>query len=274
MKRTACFLFLLASSVSAQGPKEFYVTAAGISDVPPYRSDSILDVTPEGPDVRIRYIVIAPWGKYRKSGSLLESVSFGIVANCGGNEVALRFPYRAQIDLKQLNEHAPEIGRLLELWNDVKMNAFGASQDIRGISEQTDLEVQQAGAAIVPELMSGRFDKGFSDGRMAAALADYRGPVRAPDFAAQLMNADTDQVASYVAPEYPLAAKATGAKGRVLLQLRVDPESGAVTDAIALNGHVLLKPPAVAAARKWRFVPGTTAAQPIHALLDFAWRCP
>ena len=320
MKRAACWILCaaLAGNFSfAQGLTQFYVTATAISDTPPFGSDFVLDVTPKGADVRVRYIRIGPlgsgcWrtitvkavetmlrdttpakivgtnnpcavspevfsetlGKYGKTGTLLSSVSFGIVAKCGEREVALRFPYRAQINLERLKQGAPRVAELLNLWDEVKTTAFGSAEPFQGSSVETDLDLQQAGAAIVPELMSGRFDRGFAGGSISKQLSDYRGPVRPADYTVQLMNADAYQFASYVAPAYPPAAKVTQAHGRVLLQLRMDRETGEVQDVVALNGDPVLTPAATGAAMKWRFVPGTVTEQPIHAMLDFAWRCP
>jgi len=212
--------------------------------------------------------------KYPKAGLIFASVGFGVVAQCGGREVALKFPYRARIDLEQLKQGAPQIAQLLNLWDDVKATAFGASEPFKSGSIDLDLGLQQAGAAIVPELLAGRFDAGFSEGAIAKVLADYHGPVLPPDFTAELVNASDYPFASYAPPVYPPVAKVTRSFGSVLLELKIDQSSGEVRQAVGLSGDPLLSSAALEAARKWRFVPGAISAQPIRVMLDFAWRCP
>ncbi len=63
-------------------------------------------------------------------------------------------------------------------------------------------------------------------------------------------------------PAYPPAAKAVRAAGRVTVQVVID-ESGNVISASAASGHPLLKPAAVAAARRAKFSPTMLSGQPV-----------
>ena len=308
-----CGFFACICSGLAQAPTQFYLTASVNTDTEPFHSDFILDVSPEGADVHVRYIRIGPLGggcsrtttvkavntqiqeaalskiigtnnpcsvspdnlsetlsQYPKKDLMLSSVRFGIVAMCGGNEVVLDLPERQRIDLDRLRQDAPTIARLWSLWDEVEVAVFGGSSPFT----EKDVELQQAGAAIVPDLMAGKFNKGFVDKSVENDLSDYRGPVKPGDFTAQLMNAETYQFASYVSPMYPEMAKLSNVHGRVMLEAAVDVTSGEVRGVTALNGDALVTQAAIDAARRWRFVPGTVTSQPIHAVLDFAWRCP
>jgi hypothetical protein len=203
---------------------------------------------------------------------MFASSRLGIVAQCGGREVVLHFPWRKRIAMDELRQDAPQLARLSDLWDEVKTLGFGGAWQFA--TETTEeMKQQQAGAEIAPEIVAGRFDSGFV-ASVAQLLENYHGPVKDGDFTAALMNPDAYKFASYVAPEYTPLARALEARGRVLLQLRVDPGTGNVRDATALSGDPTLAAIATTAAQKWRFVPGTTSAQPIHAMLDFAWRCP
>jgi TonB family protein len=53
-------------------------------------------------------------------------------------------------------------------------------------------------------------------------------------------------------PEYPAVAKAAGAEGIVQVQITVD-ENGQVVDAVASEGHPLLRQAALDAAKQWQF---------------------
>jgi TonB family protein len=185
------------------------------------------------------------------------SASVSIVAQCGDHEAKLQLSDRSGVDFDQL-----------------RMRTLGAARPFDRPSPEQNFSLQQAGAAIVPELLVGQFDAGFSDGTLGKVLADYRGPVKPGDFTAQLMNADTYQFANYVPPIYPAVAKLSQIHGRVMLEVGVDAASGEVRGVTAPNGDPLLTQAAIAAAQKWRFVPRTVSSQPIHAMLDFAWRCP
>lgn len=63
-------------------------------------------------------------------------------------------------------------------------------------------------------------------------------------------------------PAYPPAAKAMRASGSVTVQVLID-ENGNVVSATAVNGHAMLKPAAVAAARRAKFSPTKLSGQPV-----------
>ena len=68
-----------------------------------------------------------------------------------------------------------------------------------------------------------------------------------------------------VEPVYPPLAKAAQVSGSVVVEVTVD-ETGAVSEARALSGHPLLKDPAVAAARGWRFTPTKLEGVPVKVI--------
>jgi periplasmic protein TonB len=63
-------------------------------------------------------------------------------------------------------------------------------------------------------------------------------------------------------PSYPAIATKVRASGPVQVLVTIS-EEGRVTEAIALNGHPMLKPVAVEAARKWLFSPTTLSRVPV-----------
>ena len=70
------------------------------------------------------------------------------------------------------------------------------------------------------------------------------------------------KVISKPEPAYPDAAKASGASGKVAVQVVVD-ENGRVTTAKATSGHPALREAATQAARKARFRPTLLSGQPV-----------
>ncbi len=78
-----------------------------------------------------------------------------------------------------------------------------------------------------------------------------------------------------VDPVYPPAAVAARIFGTVLVEVNVD-ESGMVTSARALSGHMLLKEAAVDAARGWTFKPTILQGTPVKVIgtLTFTFNLP
>jgi TonB family protein len=63
-------------------------------------------------------------------------------------------------------------------------------------------------------------------------------------------------------PEYPPQAKASRAKGRVMVKVQID-EEGNVTTAVACSGPTVLREAAVCAAYKARFHPTLIKGKPV-----------
>lgn len=64
-------------------------------------------------------------------------------------------------------------------------------------------------------------------------------------------------------PSYPLAAKNSGASGKVVVEVTID-ESGKIVEARAVSGHPFLQPAAVQAARQARFSPAMLSGEPVR----------
>ncbi len=68
-----------------------------------------------------------------------------------------------------------------------------------------------------------------------------------------------------VQPSYPALAKAAQVSGAVIVEILID-EEGNVASARAITGHPLLKDAAVAAARRWKFLPTELSGEPVQAI--------
>ena len=102
---------------------------------------------------------------------------------------------------------------------------------------------------------------------------DYHGPARAGEIGPRVRLRDAQQFrfSRYADPVYPPLADAARIQGAVALELSVDADSGTVTAANAVSGHMLLAPAAVRAAMQWRFVP--PVARTVTVVVEFALGC-
>jgi TonB family protein len=67
---------------------------------------------------------------------------------------------------------------------------------------------------------------------------------------------------TYVAPDYPVAARKAHVQGRVVIQARIS-ESGKVENLQVLSAPPLLRDAALAAARHWRYEPACLKGAPV-----------
>jgi TonB family protein len=75
-------------------------------------------------------------------------------------------------------------------------------------------------------------------------------------------NVKEPRLVSRVMPEYPVVAKQAGIQGDVVVQTTIDAK-GNVVDMKAVSGPALLRGPALAALRRWKYEPSTLNGQPI-----------
>jgi len=226
--------------------------------------------------------------RYPLTGGVFETISFGIVAQCGSSSISLSLPISEEWNLKRLRRAHPEMARLWYLTSEITDPVFGSKDIFHDRTEADDLALQRAGEKLAPELISGRFDVGLAaavKGGVGAwhspsfrsLLADYRGPVSAVEsrasYVPQLVNAQAYRFSHFVAPSYPRLAMQARIKGKVELRLALEPATGKVSGAQAVSGHPLLKQSAIDAAKQWRFEPNSINSETLSLTLDFAFRC-
>ena len=221
--------------------------------------------------------------------SVFETISYGVVAQCGASAVVLDLPISEKVDLKRMKRAHPEIAGLWDLVDEITSRAFGSKDVFRDRTEEEDLLLQQAGERLVPELVSGRFDQGldaavkgnvgsWNSPNFRSLLAGYHGPIGATEAAAsyvpQLLNAQKYRFIDFRNPKFPPLAMQARIQGRVELELNVDLANGAVRNAVALSGHPLLQPGAIDSAKEWRFAPHSLDSEIVNVTVDYALRCP
>jgi len=225
--------------------------------------------------------------QYRWRAGVFETISFGIVAQCGSSSVVLQLPIAEKVNLDRLGQTHPEITRLWGMASEILYKAFGSKDIFHDNSEEDNLVLQRAGNKFVPELISGRYDLGlraavkgnvgtWRSASFRSLLDGYRGPISATiaNAAPQLLNAQAYRFSQFVAPKYPPLAMQARIQGKVELQLTLEPATGEVLGAWAISGHPLLKPSAVDAAKQWRFSPNSFDSDTVNVSLDFTLRCP
>jgi TonB family protein len=75
-------------------------------------------------------------------------------------------------------------------------------------------------------------------------------------------NVKEPRLISRAMPEYPLVAKQAGIQGDVVVKTTID-QKGNVVDMKIVSGPAMLRGPALAALRRWRYEPSTLNGQPI-----------
>ncbi len=194
-----------------------------------------------------------------------------------------------RVDMNKMKAAHPDLAALWDLSSAITGSAFGDKDIFPDRSEEEDLALQTAGAALVPELTSGRYDIGLAAAvkgnvgnwkspNFRSLLASYRGPVSAAEakaaYVPELVNAQSYRLTCFAPPKYPPLALQARIQGKVELQVAVEPSTGEVRDVSAISGHPLLKPAAIDAAKQWRFVPNSVPAETVILTVDFALRCP
>jgi len=230
---------------------------------------------------------------------LFDSALWNVVARCGNTEKVFHFPYPERVDLDRLKKRSPRVKALWNLESKIVKKAFGKKSVFYDIPHDRDLELQRLGVELLPELRSGRYDKGFhdycSDSRtgsgtsqgsigapaqpcsrqpLASLLRDYREPLLSQEPIPQLVNADELHFLKFELPNYPPLAKLASIQGQVVLNVKFDQESGDAKDVTILSGHPLLAKSAQAAALRWKLDPKAQTANPMRVVLNYAFNCP
>jgi TonB family protein len=227
--------------------------------------------------------------KFQRKAGVFETISFGIVAECGSSPVTLGLPIDQSVHMEHMKKTHPEIARLWELIAEITDQTFGLKDIFYDRTPEEDLVLQRAGEDVVPDLIAGRYDIGLAAavkgnvGRwrsptFRSLLGNYQGPASETEvktsFVPQLLNAQEYTFAKFVPPSYPPLARQARIQGKVTLQLALDAATGEVQGATVVSGHPLLMPSAIEAVKQWRFVPDASDPQMVSVTLEFALRCP
>jgi TonB family protein len=230
----------------------------------------------------------ATLSKYKQQAGVFETISFGIIAQCGHSSFSLGLPHEGRVNLEKMKAFDPVTVRLWDLGSDITASVFGPRDIFHDRSEEEDLALQRAGEKLVPELTSGRYDSGLAAavsgnvGRwkkpsFRALLSSYGGPITATEakrsYVPQLLNPTAYRFSQFVAPKYPPLAMHAGIQGKVELQLAVEVTTGKVPRASVVSGHPLLASPAIDAAKQWRFEANSVSSETVNVTIEYALRC-
>jgi len=207
-----------------------------------------------------------------------------VVAVCGGREQRFVFDSDQQADINgaALKRRDSDVHALWTLGERMAGRVSRPGPDVA--AEET------LGTAAAADLVAGKYDGAFRDmcwdtsrkrvecspGFWTQELGTYTGPPaqRGP-LPAELADQASWQFVDYSPPAYPPIARSARVHGDVRLRLEVERVSGTVTQAAVIEGQpFLLNDAALSAARRWRFVPATSPAEPFEVTLRFELRCP
>jgi hypothetical protein len=217
--------------------------------------------------------------------SVFDTASWGIVAQCSGKERVLSLPIPEEAHLDRLKRSDSDLARLWSLVHEVVTRAFGEKSMFYDIPKDQDLELQRKAEGVVPDLLSGKYDRGLSaacsggvlgcrDKGFSDDLKGYRGVVADARPVGNLENRDTYRFFRFEDPTYPVLAQQARIQGEVELQLDLDRETGAVVRASSLSGHKLLQPAAEAGAKQWRFDPSSLTSDAVKVVVNYSLDCP
>jgi TonB family protein len=206
-----------------------------------------------------------------KHTQLFTFADFVIVADCGGKETVLQLPL---LPFPAGPHGPPRIERSYDLLRDVEKRVFGTDQvfntsadmkifdDLEG--EKGGEDDERTGAALVPELRSGAYDRAlWGDCKKAACagqglkgvLETYVPPDQRTEPAVSWVKPPSYKFVKVALPGYPPLARLARVQGDVELELQVDERTGLVVGVAAMSGHPLLLRTAHQAARDWQFQP-------------------
>ncbi len=272
MIRGILLLFLLgacADRVKAESPSEFYVVSFVDHDVTGAWEYRILDVKQDGRDSLVRSILIGPIRPecprrltVRAAEARLPNISPAQLTadqnpcvgsprseETGGHLNSARFATfsRASVVAKcGMEEKVGSLPSLGALTQQIVNNAFDGRDVFWGISQEEDLIPQRQGEKLIPEILSGSFDKGlgaaFRDEQKQRTFRDllkgYTGVVKASEFVeGRLVIANGYRLAEYAEPDYPSLGVAALVLGKVDLRLAINPATGKVRSVTVIRGQ-------------------------------------
>ncbi|MEZ5367009.1 MAG: hypothetical protein R2748_32910 [Bryobacterales bacterium] len=159
---------------------------------------------------------------------LQHPADFVIVADCPAGERVLELPdYPKRMD--KLANQGHVVARLWRCGDLAAAAGYSEGNPFVDLNESEDYRLQKQGEAIVPELLSGRYDGGLDEDGWARALEGYKGARHRSDLDPEVRVRESGGV-ELVGPEieYPALLKMAGIQGPVTLEYTVEAGTGAV----------------------------------------------
>lgn len=213
-----------------------------------------------------------------------------VVATCGAKEKFFAFIEPTSVSWTALRRRAPDVA---DAWNlGGRLKALVTTLSGGSLDEGTEAvraEQEALGLALLPELVSGKYNAALPDRcwdatarKDTACVPNYLGwqlrgytgpPAHRGPLPLELLERESLGLITYVPPVMPQIAISARVFGDVRLRLAVDRQTGLVTNAEAVSGSSLHVPSALTAARAWRFDPKAAPADPVEVTLRFEVRC-
>jgi TonB family protein len=191
-----------------------------------------------------------------------------LVADCGGHQRVLGlFDTSPWVNFETLHRRAPTVWALWDL--DERLS----ERMLPPRWEAPDAAHEVLGTALLPDLRSTKYAEAFGD-ELVNALKGYTGPPTERELLpAEVLERDTLPLVAFITPKYPPIALSARISGDVRLRLRVNTETGAVTQVDRISDKPILGDAAVQAVRTWKFDPARVSPEPIEVTMRFQIRC-
>jgi TonB family protein len=208
----------------------------------------------------------------KKQAAIFDTVGYTVAAHCGKDERTFHVPYLETFDFEGFRKASPSAAAIVGLYSDIEKQV-SPNEPINGTEHPRDYELQLTGQSFLPDLLSGHFDGAFDKGRLQEMLQQYQGPLKSVEPVPALVDAGKWAFVKLIDPEYPAVARMARIQGKVVLELKVDSNTGKVADVKVLSGPDLLQESATRAAEQWLFSPDQDLPPKITVTLDYSLAC-
>ena len=132
-------------------------------------------------------------------------------------------------------------------------------------TQRSDAGQTEAAPSLDPAASADGSNAGALNGIISSNVPALAAPEIRPERSGPVRvggNVKEPRLISRVMPEYPLVAKEAGIQGDVVIRTTIDAK-GNVVNVQIVSGPQMLRGPALAALRRWRYQPSTLNGQPI-----------
>lgn len=208
----------------------------------------------------------------------------GIEAQCGTQAIIHHLPAPDSLHFAALDAAASGIAKLWTLSDNIKkLYVKDTGQTITANGHWGDwkpagLESIQSSEQAAVELRNGDFDliapvpqEPWTEdkSKLSEIVPEFNEAIAPESSFGKVENLDQLGLEKYAEIYYPQMAKIAHLQGTVSLELSIDPATGLVIDAKALDGHALFQQAAIESTKRWVVIHPYSGPNPLHFKIHF-----